>query len=166
MIDFMQKIIVYLGVPTIVAVLIYIGKKLQILNDLKETMDKVKHNIKVICDTLLQSEIKFDSREIRSFSPFQLTEEGRQKIKSLDFNNIFAENKSDFLAFIDSEQPKTKYDVEIASIKSVITLFEKEYFNAIKSYLYNNPEVDDRALRTTLGVYIRDQYFALHPEIN
>lgn len=166
MINFIQKIIIYVGVPTIVAVLIYIGKKLQILNDLKETMDKVKHNIKVIYDTLLQSKIKFDPTEIRSFSPFQLTEEGMQKIKNLSFDDIFAKNKSDFLTFIDSEQPKTKYDVEIASIKSVIVLFDKEYFSPVKSYLYNNPEVDERTLRTTLGIYIRDQYFVSHPEIN
>lgn len=166
MMDTIQKIILYLGVPTIIGALIYIGKKLQILSDLKETTEKVKHNIKVICDTLLQSKIKFDSTEIKSFSPFQLTDIGRKKIKTLGFDNIFEVNKTDFLTFIDSEQPKTKYDAEIASIKSVVVLFEKEYFNQIKSYLYNHPEADERTLRTTLGIYIRDKYFELHPEIN
>jgi hypothetical protein len=46
--DAFLKIIVTLGVPTIIAAFIYIGRKLQILEDLNTTVNKIKTNVKVV----------------------------------------------------------------------------------------------------------------------
>ncbi len=42
-----NKIIVIFGVPTILGVCIYIGRKLQVIDDLVKTVDTIKHNLKI-----------------------------------------------------------------------------------------------------------------------
>jgi hypothetical protein len=158
-------VILTIGIVSIIGAFIYIGRKLQILDDLKETMDKAKHNIKFICDSLTQSKIKFDPTYLRAFSPLQLTDKGIEIINAVEFNKIFNENKPDFINFINSENPKTRYDTELSSIKSIVSLFDKEYFYPVKKYLYENPGLDERSMRTILGVYVRDKYLEAHPEI-
>ena len=161
----LNAVIVIIGIPTIIGACIYVGRKLQVLDDLNDTISKVKHNIKVVCDTLVQSKVKFDPNYIKSFSPFELTEKGTERIKELGFDKILAENEEDFIDFINSEKPMSKYDVEVSSMKSIIALFDNEYFKPIKKYLYNNPEVDGRKVRTTLAIYVRDKYFEKYPKI-
>ncbi|MFA6533578.1 MAG: hypothetical protein WCT37_00220 [Patescibacteria group bacterium] len=163
--DTIMQAALAIGIATIIGGLVYIGRKLQILDDLKETMEKVKHNVKVICDTLSKPKIDFNPQDIQSYSPLKLTTVGEKKIIDIGFADIFRNNSSDFLGFIKSESAGTKYDVEIAAIKSVKVLFDKEYFNPIKSYLYNNPSENVDTLFTTLGVYVRDNYLEQYPEI-
>ena len=97
---------------------------------------------------------------------FQLTDEGVAFIKTLGFNGIFEENKKDFFAFINEEEPRVKYDVELSSIKSIYFLMDKPFMNFLKHYMYEHPEERIDRLAPTLGVYIRDAYLAEHPEIN
>lgn len=164
-IEIINKIFIVVGVPAAMGGMIYIGRKLQSLDDLKRTMAKVKHNLKVIADSLVKSNISFDPRDLRNYSPVTLTEEGLKRIQDVGFDSIVEQHQHEFFSFIKSEEAKTKYDLEIAAIKSISGLFNKDYFNSIKSYLYNNPQVDEKALKTTLGIYVRDRYLAAHPEI-
>ncbi|MEA2007438.1 MAG: hypothetical protein U9O20_04760 [Patescibacteria group bacterium] len=60
-------------------------------------------------------------------------------MRELEFDKPFDEHHEDFFNFIDSESPKTNYDIEIAITKSVFVLFDKVYFSKIKEYLYNDP---------------------------
>lgn len=163
--EIIKQIIAYVEIPVIVAALIYIGRKLQKLDDMNSTMTKVKHNIKIISDTLVQSKLKFDHTELQAYSPLQLTEKGNIRIRDVGFDVIVENNKKDFFEYIKSEKAGTKYDIELMAIKSIIVLFDKDYFNPVKNYLYNHPELDERALRTTLGIYLRDAYLKEHPEI-
>jgi hypothetical protein len=164
--DVITKIIVALGIPSIVVGCIYIGKKLQILDDLKEAMNKVKHNIKVIADSLVkQKQVIFDPSELQAYSPLRLTAKGNEKIKEVEFDSILKKNKKDFLDFIALDEPKTRYDVQNSAIKSIISLFDNEYFTPVKKYLYNHPDVDIKRLTTTLAIYLRDKYLEEHVEI-
>jgi hypothetical protein len=112
-----NAIIVSLGVPAIVGALIFIGKKLHTLEIVEEAIGKIKHNMKIMGDYLTRHHNKFNPTELKAFSPLQLTEQGTKLIKEIGFDNVFEKNKTDFFAFVDSEHPKLKNDVEVASTK-------------------------------------------------
>ena len=161
--DFISKIFTYLGTTAIIGALIWIGRKLQILDDMKLSMDKMKYNIKVICDALVKSNsIDFDHEKLKSYSPLQLTDKGKEFIKKIGFDKAFDENKEEFYKFINLENPKMPYDIELASIKAVLFLFDKDYFASVKDYLYNNPNEKKTQITNVLGIYIRDNYMTDH----
>ena len=145
--------------------LIYIGRKLQVLDDLKVTVDKIKINLKVIGDYMIRKNSDFDSSELQTFSPIHLTEKGDAFIKETGFDTVFSEHKEDFFGCIESENPKLKYDVETASIKSISMLSEKEYMNFLKILFYNEPARKMENTAPILGIYIRDKFLEEHPEI-
>ncbi|HJP81089.1 MAG TPA: hypothetical protein VJ841_01675 [Candidatus Saccharimonadales bacterium] len=159
------EIISTIGIATILAAFIYIGRKLQILDDLQKTSHKIKLNVKVIGDHLTKFDTQFDPSELQSYSPLQLTSTGKKLIADIGFDVTFEENRSDFVEFIDSEMPKLKYDVELAAIKSIIALSDQEYMNPLKVFFYNNPKRSLQNVAPTLGIYVRDDYLKAHPEI-
>ncbi len=159
------NIVIAIGIPAIVAALIYIGKKLQILDDLQKTIGKMKLNLKVIGDFLTRNHSEFNPTELQGYSPLHLTKEGKRFIHNIGFEGIFNKQKIDFFACIENEHPKLKYDVEAAAIKSIYTLSDKEYMAFLKEYFYNNPTRNLGNTAPTFGVYIRDMYLEEHPEI-
>jgi hypothetical protein len=164
--DIFLSIITTVGFSSMVVGFIYIGRKLQILDDLKETIGKIKYNVKVIADFLTKKEPEFDHSKLQSYSPFHLTNEGKEFIALLGFDRVFGQYKKDFFDFIDEEAPRVKYDVELSAIKSIYFLLDKSFMNFLKTYMYNHPEKRINSIAPTLGVYIRDSYLAEHPEIN
>lgn len=144
---------------------IYVGRKLQVLDDLKKTTDTIKMNLKVTTDFLTRKFSDFNVSEIQDYSPYALTEPGREFLRSLGFPSVFKTHKADFFASIASENPKLKYDVENAAIKSIYALSDHDYMNFLKIFFYNNPKRSIENTAPTLGVYVRDQYLAEHPEI-
>ncbi len=157
--------ILAIGVPSIIGAFIYVGKKLQVLEDLKISVDKMKHNLMVVCNFLIKNNDEFSSSELKTLSPLQLAHEGNDFITNVGFDKVFSEHKKVFFTFIDDEQPKLKYDVEIAAIKSIYFLYDKDFMQFLKIYFYNKPERNFENTAPTLGVYIRDAYLAEHPEI-
>jgi hypothetical protein len=155
----------FAGIIYIVGTLVVIGRKLQILDDLTATTDKIKKNLKVVTDFLIGSNMKFSSSELEGYSPLSLTEEGKRFIEKIGFDKIFNEHKADFFGCIEGEKPKLKYDVEIAAIKSISLFHDKEYMNFLKILFYNEPNRNTENTAPTLGVYVRDAYLAAHPEI-
>lgn len=136
------------------------------INQLKDLMSKIKNDIKFIANYLSEkSEKNFDRTQLESCSPLRLTDAGRQFLNEIGFTKLFEDNKNDFYHIIDLSNPTTKYDVEINARKSFIILSDKEYFKSIKTYLFNNPQKRLDSISITAGVYIRDKYLELHPEI-
>ena len=158
------NIIVAIGVPAIVVALIYIGRKLQILDDLQKTINKMKLNLKVIGDFLTRNHSEFNPNELQGYSPLRLTEEGKRFIHNIGFTTIFNKHKGEFFDCIENEQPKFKYDVEAAAIKSIYTLSDKDFMAFLKEYFYNNPTRNLGNTAPTFGVYVRDKYLEEHPE--
>lgn len=162
-----KDIFTIVGIPSIVLGLIYVGAKLQILNDLKTTVEKIKGNIKLIADTLIKDNgIDFDGVNLQTYSPINLTEQGHKLLKDIGFVKLFKDNKNDFFNHIDGDKPKTEYDVENSAFRSVFFLFEKEYFSPIKDYLYNNPKQSKGKFIKVAGVYVRDKYAEREKTIN
>ena len=162
--DTLYQIISTIGIAFTIGILLSMGRKLQILDDMGENITTLKHNVTVIANFLTKNS-EFDPRELKPFSPLQLTDIGRELITSLGFDKVFAEHKQEFFSFIDEEKPKLKYDVEVSAIKSIIFLYDKDFMQFLKIYLYNNPNRSIDNVAPTLGVYIRDAYLAEHPEI-
>lgn len=163
--NFSNNLITYIGIPAIIGgviwlgrKLIWIGKQLQVLNDMQSSLNKIKHNLKVVCDSLIKSDINFDHEKLQSYSPLGLTEKGSEFIKEVKFDEIFAQNKDSFYEFISSENPKTLYDIEVASIKAVFVLFDEDYFFPVKDYLYKNPTAKKNQVMQVLGIFVRDNY--------
>jgi len=161
----LYNIISTIGIVAVLGAFIYIGKKLQILDNLKDTSDKTKSNLDVVCRYLMKNHTKFDPSELKTFSPFQLTQEGNNFIKEIGFDNVFEKHKKDFFNFIESENPKLKYDVEELAIKSIFVMYEKSYMAFLKVFFYNKPKRNLENTAPTLGVYIRDKFLEEHPEI-
>jgi hypothetical protein len=165
LINIINAAVVIIGLPTLVGCAVYIGKQLHLLESLSLTTEKIKVNVKVVGDYLTKHHSKFDPRELQAYSPVRLTDVGSALIEEIGFKEVFEENKSDFFDFIDGEHPHLKYDVELASIKSIYALIEKPYMNFLKVYLYNHPNRNMENIAPTLGIYIRDQYLLEHSEI-
>jgi hypothetical protein len=164
--DLIKRVVVYLGVPTIVVAMIYIGKKLQVLDDLKLTTEKIKYNLKVVTDYLMKSSGgTFGPNDLQNYSLLRLSVTGAAFIKQLDFYSVLEEHKCDFFSYIDAENPKLKYDVELASIKSIYDLADEQYMGFLKIFFYNNPNRNMRNTAPTLGICVRDEYLEEHPEI-
>lgn len=164
-ITILNGVVVIVGIPTIIGFFIVIGRKLQILDDLVITTNKIKINLKVVSDFLTRNNAKFNSSELHAYSPLQLTDNGKKFISMIGFEQVFEENKQDFFRCVESENPKLKYDVEIASIKSISILYDKEFMSFLKVFFYNNPTRNMENTAPTLGVYVRDKYLSEHPEI-
>lgn len=154
-----------IGIPTIVGMLIYIGKKLQLLEDLRRDVAKIKTNLRIVTDHLTSNSSDFNHRELQDYSPVQLTIEGKKLIRSLRFDKVFAAHQTDFLDYISGENPRLKYDVEAAAIRSITALYDQDYMEFLKVFLYNNPRRNLQNIAPTLGIYVRDKYLAEHPEI-
>lgn len=151
--------------PVMVGSFIYIGRKLQVLDILVKDVDILKHNSKVVSDFLTKNFSDFIPSELKANSPYQLTEGGKKFISKIGFDTVFSENKKDFFDCIEVNSPKLKYDVESGAIQLVYFLSEKSYMDFLKVYFYNHPERNMQNTAPTLGVYIRDNYLAEHPEI-
>jgi hypothetical protein len=160
-----NSIVLVIGIPSIVVALVLFGRKLQILEDLDGLCKLMKHNIVVIGNYLTRNHNTFNPSELRTMSPYTLTDQGKNLISSIGFDKVMANNKADFFSFIDSEHPKLKYDVENSAIKSIHFLLDKPYMEFLKVFLYNNPSRSMRDLAPTLGVHVRDAYLKEHPEI-
>ncbi len=160
-----NAILVFVGVPAILAAAIYIGRKLQTLDNLEKLGEAMKHNIGTIASFLTRNHSSFNSSELKTMSPITLTEQGNKLIDELGFDEVLKNHKKDFFDFIDSENPKLKYDVETASIKSIYFLADKPYMEFLKVFLYNNPKRSMNDVAPTLGVYVRDEYLKGHQEI-
>jgi len=159
------NIITTIGVVSVIGGLVYIGRKLEALDGLTATTEKIKANVKVIGDFLTRNYKNFNVEELQAYSPIRLTEEGEKFVKDIGFDNVFHAHKEDFFGCIDSEYPKLKYDVESAAIKSIGFLYDREYMNFLKVFFYNNPDRNLENTAPTLGIYLRDKYLEQHPEI-
>lgn len=166
LLNLVNATVVLIGVPFLMGSLLKLGRKMQILDSLQESTQKIKHNLHVVSNYLIRNHTKFDHSELQSFSPLKLTKKGEKFIEEIGFDTIFSEHKIDFFQFIDGEAPKLKYDVELAATKSIYVLSDKDYMSFLKVFFYNHPDRNLENTASTLGIFIRDQYLDQHPDIS
>ncbi len=162
--NIINTIILAIGVPTILGAFIYIGKKLQVLDHLVVSVENLKHNVQAISNYLIRNHRDFDPSILKMMSPYQIQQGGYDILEKSKFIEIFKNNKNAFFDCVDKNSPKTKLDIENYSIACYSMLFDKDFMTPLKTYLYNNPDNRD-VFPVLAGVYIRDAYFAEHPEV-
>jgi hypothetical protein len=123
-----QNIISILGIPTIVVALIYIGKKLQILDTLEVDVKSIRDRFIVVEErvkTLWKDEVA------PAHSPRKLNERGNAILHGSGIKNIIEERKDYFLAILQKQNPKNPYDAEqyilqvVNDLKNDTVLIEK-----------------------------------------
>jgi hypothetical protein len=60
-----NNIINTLGFATTLGGFFYVGRKLQILDDLKKTTDNIQHNLKVVTNHLIRHDTNFDYTKLK-----------------------------------------------------------------------------------------------------
>jgi hypothetical protein len=154
-----------IGFASMACGFVYIGRKLQRLDNLEIIVEKIKINLKVVTDFLTKDNKNFNPAELQTYSPRRLAPEGDRFIAEHGFDAILAAHKADFFRCIADENPKLKYDVEAAAIRSISVLSDEDYMSFLKVLFYNDPKRNMQNTAPTLGVYIRDKYLTEHPEI-
>lgn len=137
------------------------------ISKIKNTLEKVKLNIKAIVSFLATAKPKFDSGLIEAMSPLRIKPEGYEILEKSGFKKIMEDldSRKEILDCISGQNPTTKLDVEKYSTVLFGTLLDnKEFMNPIKTYLYNFPDHRD-IFPTLAGIYIRDEYLKEHQEV-
>ncbi len=157
-ITLINRAIVSLGIPTIVAVLIYIGRKLQALDGLEKTVEKeIKPDLKNVRERFSALEGKL-SGYTKSFSPIALTPEGKTLLENSGLKTYIDNHQNSMFDFCNENlDMDTAYDIQ----ESVFYYFEHElaftdeYDTYIKEYAYNQG-VSTEVLRRLGAIYFRD----------
>ncbi len=150
------------GISVGAGAFLFVGRKLQVLDQITKTMEKVKGNLKLVTDHLITTQAgpaAFDHEKLQSYSPTQITEKGMEYLREIGFINVFEAQQKDFFDCIDAEEPTADYDIQNAAIRCVFYLFDKPYFSGIKEYFYQNPRDESRPVFAQIaGIYVRDKY--------
>jgi hypothetical protein len=158
--------VVIVGVPSLVAAFIYVGRQFEKLDALITAMEAVKHNVN-LCTFALIKMNKLEGDKVQAFSPASLTRGGDEYLASIGMKDAIDRYSRDLLSKIERNHPRSKYDVEVSAIN---TMFEAltdttPMMHAAKVYLYNHPYDRIQEVAYLAGLYLRDRYLEAHPEI-
>lgn len=130
-------------------------------------MGKMKDNLIVIITHMSNARShKLDTNLIQAMSPLTIQPAGKEVLEESGFIGIFNANPQRFFQYVSSMDPINRLEVEQYSITSffIVLNSKDEALNPLQIYLYEHPNVRD-TFTTLAGVYIRDEYLKLHPEI-
>jgi hypothetical protein len=115
LLNIVNAIIVSIGLPIILGAAIYIGKKLQILDDLKYFRDKFP---------VVESRMNdlWADKVAPARSPRQLNERGETILRESGIRQIIDSKKEILLEKVKETNPQTAYDAEIAIMNTVAQL--------------------------------------------
>lgn len=150
-------IITGIGIPTIVIALIYIGRKLQVLDDLDKTVKSIYERfIKVEerVDTLWKDEVA------PAHSPRKLNNYGNKILTESGIKEIIEEKREKLLELVKNSGAKNAYDVE----REVLSVVEHlpEHCPDVVERLKNGAFKTGASVATVLlvgGLYLRDLIF-------
>lgn len=166
--NFINALIVVIGVPSLVAAFVYIGRQLQALDALGATMQAMKHNVSLCIFALIKMN-KIGSDEVVTFSPASLTRIGTDHISRVGIKAVIDDETNRRVLFSDmaADRPRTKYDVEMMAVNVILEAVVQNapMMRPAKAYLYSHPSEDLLSVAYMAGLYLRDQYLSAHPEI-
>lgn len=155
--------IVAIGLPTIVSALIYIGRKLQVLDNLKDEVDtNIRPDLKDVRERLATWEGK-NAGLYQSQSPISLTKEGKRYLQESGLLAFIDENQDDLMLQCDHDRTmQTPYDVQQISFEFFDELdLPDEVEQEVKTYAYNHGVSMD-SMRRIGGIYFRDLCLEAH----
>lgn len=167
--DILFKIILSIGIPSIILALIYIGRKLQSLDDMGGNISDLKieiAEIKVDCKNIWQI-ISRHGEDICSLktkiygspgSPMKPNENGKKLLEDSGFYKIYPELKDELFALMDSYQPRTLYDYEKIAEKVLSKFQNNPLMDPLKEYVVNNQNESLELIFRVAAWVIRDDY--------
>ena len=155
-----NQLVILFGVPTIFVVLIYIGRKLQILDDVKKSADATQKEVKGI-DRMVniiktKMDILWSERVAPSGSPMQLNERGQKILKESGIKEIVDERFDELLNKIKEKNPSNAYQVQENSKKVVYKLKDdRDLIPKLEMSAYE-AGVDIDTILLVGAIYLRD----------
>ena len=151
--NIINAVIVGIGIPTIIGAAIYLGRKLQILDDLKDVRDKF---------SVVESRVNdmWADRLAPSHSPRQLNTKGQDILDNSGIKEIVDGKRNYLLELVKKENAKNAYDAE-AVILSIMTELPKhcpDIIDQLKEGAFK-AGVDISALLFVGGIYFRNLIF-------
>lgn len=116
-------------------------------------------------NTLVEWTEILSARNYTITSPKKLNEFGQKILNDCSIKQIIDQNEFLFFDDLDSLSLKTALDVEEKSFYVLDKHKEETIFNSLKSYIYNNPNIDIYGCLFIGSIYLRDLYLAKHQEL-
>lgn len=164
-IDLILKIIAGVGIPTIVIALIYIGRKFQILDDLKEGFKNITDKIEKIGKEVSEVDSRVSKIEGKLFgvaigaSPIKLTPLGQEVLQNSGIIEILKPRTQPLINKLKEQKLQTAYDVQLGLVKNIFTVegleLTKEEENKLKDYAFNKGITLNDVLYAA-AIYFRD----------
>lgn len=155
--QWINTIIITVGVPAIIGSLIFIGQKLQVLQTLKkEIEDNIRPDLKDVRERFATLEGK-TSELFQARSPINLTEKGKRYLQDSGLRAYIDEHRTELMDECDLNQKmETPYDVQQIAFEFFSEHdFPQNVEDQVKTYAFNHG-VSMGALRRTAGIYFRD----------
>lgn len=161
--EWVNTVVVALGLPTVLGAFLYIGRKLQLLDNLKnEIDDNIRPDLKDVRERLATWEGK-TAGLYQSQSPISLTEQGRKYLQKSGLKAFIDENKEGLMQQVQHEQTmQSPYDVQQIAFEFFDELdLPDSLEKRTKNFAFNHGISMD-ALRRIGGIYFRDICLAEH----
>ena len=149
------------------------------LKELKKTNAKLFEFIIEIRTFLATKFPEFGTMVAAKNSPRKLTEEGIRLFNDIGGKAFLEINGAKLMAKIESEEPKTPFDVELSALGSLYAHLNDDMFNDLKRWVYyssprkmiidgkeQNREITMCDVCFVLSIPLRDMYLEVHPEIH
>lgn len=157
------EIITSIGIPSILLGFIYIGRKLQILDNLQKDVEKIWNEISKHKNGL--SKHGEDIEGLKGYigygiskSPTIPSEKGKKFLEEAGFYKIYPELKERIFKLMDSFRPRTLYDYEKGAEESLKQLQEDPLIDDLKNYAVNHPDESLELIFKVASWVIRDDY--------
>ncbi len=155
------------GVVGFLTAMYKLGKYEEKVNALEKKVDRLENDNRELSRNLTECSTKIDERTqnlastlTKRKSPLSLTEKGEQLLKSSGSDKFVLDNKDDLVQKIKEKNPKTAYDVQVASREVVESIQNEDRFNSLKDYAYKEG-IDLEAIFIVMSLYLRDMALAL-----
>ena len=149
------------------------------LKELKKTNAKLFEFIIEIRTFLATKFPEFGTMVAAKNSPRKLTEEGIRLFNDIGGKAFLEVNGAKLMAKIESEEPKTPFDVELSALGSLYAHLNDDMFNDLKRWVYyssprkmkidgkeQSREITICDVCFVLSIPLRDMYLEAHPGIH
>lgn len=162
-IQWVNALVVAIGLPAIVAALVIIGRKLQVLDDLHR---EVEHNIRPDLKDVRERFATLEGKTAGLFqaqSPINLTEAGRRYLEHSGLQTFIDENKEELMEQCEHDKTmQTPYDVQQIAFEFLDALsLPDDLEQQVKTFAFNHGVSMD-SMRRIGGIYFRDICLVTH----
>jgi len=155
--QWVNTLIVGLGLPSVVGGLVFVGRKLEMLETTRREIDEnIRPDLKDVRERMASIEGK-TSTLFQANSPISLTAKGKRFLEQSGLKVFIDENKEDLMRQCDSHKTMTTpYDVQQMAFAFFDDLALPEDIEVkAKNVAFNNG-ISLNELRRTGGIYFRD----------